>query len=172
MKNESVVPIVDTWHERVPKNGVLNETWHDRRNQDIASKTWADHFKCDVHTYPQLWPVDCYAFKGKRVLCMLELKGASRVRGVGYLNFRKYFNMLMATRVSDNFLQGIFCIYDPDGLHYIDIRELGKTYFPETAMVGYQIIKSQADIEPAFMIKKEWMKTIKVYKQIEINLGE
>ena len=76
--------------------------------------------------------------------------------------------MLMATRISDNFLQGIFCIYDPEGLHYLDIRELGKKYFPETSMVGYKIIKSQADIEPAFILKKEWMKTIKVYKQQQL----
>ena len=170
MEKETVVPIVDTWHERVPEDGVLNETWHDRRNQEIASNTWAEHFKCDVHTYPQLWPVDCYAFKDKKILCMLELKGASKSRGVGYLNFRKYFNMLMATRVSDNYLQGMFAIFDPVGLHYIDIRELGNKYFPETKMVGYLdfTLKSQADIEPAFMIKKEWMNTIKVYKQEEL----
>ena len=109
MEKETVAPIVDTWHERAPVDGVLNETWHDRRNQEIASSTWAEHFKCKVHTYPQLWPVDCYAFKERKILCMLELKGASRVRGVGYLNFRKYFNMIMATRISDNYLQGIFC---------------------------------------------------------------
>ena len=165
MTEEIIVPIVDTWHERAPEDGVLNETWHDRRNQEIASETWAKHFKCKVHTYPQLWPVDCYAFRERKVLCMLELKGASRVRGVGYLNFRKYFNMLMATRVSDNFLHGIFAIFDPEGIHYLDIRDLGNKYFPETKMVGYKEIKSQADIEPAFMLKKEWMKTIKVYKQ-------
>ena len=35
-------------------------------------------------------------------------------------------------------------------------------------MVGYKQIKSQADIEPAFMIKKEWMKTFKVYEQEEL----
>ena len=168
MEKETVAPIVDTWHERVPADGVLNETWHDRRNQEIASSTWAKHFKCKVHTYPQLWPVDCYAFKERDILCMLELKGASKVRGIGYLNFRKYFNLLMATRVSDNYLQGIFAIYDPDGLHYIDIRKLGNEYFPRTAMVGYFNLKSPADIEPAFIIKKEWMKTIKVYKQEEL----
>ena len=168
MSEEAFVPTVDVWHERVPEDGVLNETWHDRINQTKGSEAWAKHFDCEVHTYPQLWPVDCYAFKGKRILCLLELKGASRERDVGFLNFRKYFNMLMATRVSDNYLQGIFAIFDPAGLHYLDIRELGNKYFPETKMVGYKQIKSQADIEPAFMIKKEWMKTFKVYKQEEL----
>ena len=168
MSESIYIPKVDTWHERVPENGVLNETWHDRINQTKGAEAWAKHFNCDVHTYPQLWPVDCYAFRDKKVLCLLELKGASRERDVGFLNFRKYFNMIMATRVSDNYLQGIFAIFDPAGLHYLDVRELGNKYFPETKMVGYYISKSQADIEPAVMIKKEWMKTFKVYKQEEL----
>ena len=170
MSEEAFVPTVDVWHERVPEDGVLNETWNDRANQTKGSEAWAKHFNCRVHTYPQLWPVDCYAFRDKKILCLLEIKGASKERDIGFLNFRKYFNMLMATRVSDNYLQGMFSIFDPAGLHYIDIRELGNKYFPETRMVGYPDfqLKSQADIEPAFMIKKEWMKTIKVYKQEEL----
>ena len=168
MSEEAFVPTVDVWHERVPEDGVLNETWNDRENQTKGSEAWAKHFDCKVHTYPQLWPVDCYAFRDKEILCLLEIKGASRERDIGFLNFRKYFNMLMATRVSDNYLQGMFAIFDPAGLHYIDIRELGSKYFPKTRMVGYYVSKSPADIEPAFMIKKEWMKTIKVYKQEEL----
>ena len=168
MSEEAFVPTVDVWHERVPEDGVLNETWNDRVNQTKASEAWAKHFNCKVHTYPQLWPVDCYAFKEREILCLLEIKGAKVERDVGFLNFRKYFNMIMATRVSDNYLKGIFSIFDPAGLHYIDVRELGNKYFPKTKMVGYFVNKSQADIEPAFMIKKEWMKTIKVYKQEEL----
>ena len=80
MSESIYIPKVDTWHERVPTNGVLNETWHDRINQNKGAEAWAKHFNCDVHTYPQLWPVDCYAFRDKKVLCLLELKGASRER--------------------------------------------------------------------------------------------
>ena len=168
MSKEEFVPTVDVWHERVPEDGVLNETWNDRINQTKGSEAWANHFDCKVHTYPQLWPVDCYAFKDKEILCLLEIKGAKIERSIGFLNFRKYFNMLMAIRVSDNYLAGNFAVFDPAGLHYINIRDLGNKYFPETKMVGYYNLKSPADIEPAFMIKKEWMKTIKVYKQEEL----
>ena len=151
-------PIVDVFHERTPENGVLNETWNDRKNQTTATKVFAKKMKCKVHTYPQLWPVDGYAYREKKVLGMLEIKGASKVRNIGYLNFRKYINLRDATRVSNNSIPGYFVIYDDDGLHWIDIKELGVTVEVEMAMVGYTILKSQADIEPAFRIKKSDMK--------------
>ena len=155
-------PVVDVYHERVPENGVLNETWNDRKNQTTATRVFAEKMKCKVHTYPQLWPVDGYAYKEKRVMGMLEIKGASKVRDIGYLNFRKYINLRDATRVSNNNIPGFFVIYDDDGLHWIDIKELGVKIQVEMAMVGYTILKSQADIEPAFQIKKSDMKHMDV----------
>ena len=117
---------------------------------------------CKVHTYPQLWPVDGYAFKERDVLGMLEIKGASKVRDIGYLNFRKYMNLRDATRISSNNIPGYLVIYDDDGLHWIDVKEIGVTIQVEMAMVGYTILKSQADIEPAFKINKADMHHIDV----------
>ena len=155
-------PVVDVYHERTPENGVLNETWNDRKNQTRATEIFAEKMNCKVHTYPQLWPVDGYAYREKRVLGMLEIKGAGKVRNIGYLNFRKYINLRDATRVSNNSIPGYFAIYDAEGLHWIDIKELGTTVQVEMAMVGYTILKSQADIEPAFRIKKSDMHLIKI----------
>ena len=59
MEKETVAPIVDTWHERVPEDGVLNETWHDRRNQEIASKTWAE--RCRLNNQKNLQTYEQYA---------------------------------------------------------------------------------------------------------------
>ena len=155
-------PVVDVYHERTPENGVLNETWNDKKNQTIATKVFAEKMDCKVHTYPQLWPVDGYAFKERKVLGMLEIKGASKVRDIGYLNFRKYLNLRDATRYSNNNIPGYFVIYDGDGLHWIDIKELGTTVQVKMAIVGYVNLKSQADIEPAFQIKKSDMHLIKI----------
>ena len=155
-------PIVDVFHERTPVNGVLNETWNDRKNQTTATRVFAEKMNCKVHTYPQLWPVDGYAYRGRKVLGMLEIKGASKVRDIGYLNFRKYINLRDATRVSNNSIPGYLAIYDDEGLHWIDVKELGVTVQVEMAMVGYTILKSQADIEPAFRIKKSDMTLIKI----------
>ena len=155
-------PVVDVFHERTPVNGVLNETWNDKKNQTIATKVFAEKMNCEVHTYPQLWPVDGYAYRGKKVLGMLEIKGASKVRDIGYLNFRKYINLRDATRISNNSIPGYLAIYDDEGLHWIDVKELGVTVQVEMAMVGYTILKSQADIEPAFRIKKSDMHLIKI----------
>ena len=118
-------PIVDVFHERTPENGVLNETWNDRKNQTTATKVFAEKMNCQVHTYPQLWPVDGYAYRGRKVLGMLEIKGASKVRDIGYLNFRKYINLRDATRISNNSIPGYLAIYDDEGLHWIDVKELG-----------------------------------------------
>ena len=155
-------PVVDVFHERTPENGVLNETWNDKKNQTMATKVFAEKMDCEVHTYPQLWPVDGYAFKGRDVKGMLEIKGASKVRDIGYLNLRKYMNLRDATRISTNNIPGYFVIYDAEGLHWIDVKELGVTVQVEMAMVGYTILKSQADIEPAFRIKKSDMTLIKI----------
>ena len=107
-------PVVDVFHERTPENGVLNETWNDRKNQTTATKVFAEKMNCEVHTYPQLWPVDGYAYRNKKVLGMLEIKGASKVRDIGYLNFRKYINLRDATRVSNNNIPGYLAIYDDE----------------------------------------------------------
>ena len=155
-------PVVDVFHERTPENGVLNETWNDRKNQTTATKVFAEKMNCKVHTYPQLWPVDGYAYRNKKVLGMLEIKGASKVRDIGYLNFRKYINLRDATRISNNSIPGYLAIYDDEGLHWIDVKELGVTVKVEMAIVGYTILKSQADIEPAFRIKKSDMTLIKI----------
>ena len=155
-------PVVDVFHERTPVNGVLNETWNDRKNQTTATKVFAEKMNCEVHTYPQLWPVDGYAYRGRQVLGMLEIKGASKVRDIGYLNLRKYMNLRDATRISNNSIPGYLAIYDDEGLHWIDVKELGVTVQVEMAIVGYTILKSQADIEPAFVIKKSDMTLIKI----------
>ena len=155
-------PVVDVFHERTPENGVLNETWNDKKNQTRATKVFAEKMNCQVHTYPQLWPVDGYAYRGRKVLGMLEIKGASKVRDIGYLNFRKYINLRDATRISNNSIPGYLAIYDDEGLHWIDVKELGVTVKVEMAIVGYTILKSQADIEPAFRIKKSDMHLIKI----------
>ena len=155
-------PIVDVYHERVPENGVLNETWNDKKNQKTATKVFAAKMDCEVHTYPQLWPVDGYAYKGKRVMGMLEIKGASVPRRIGFLNFRKYTALRDATRISTNNIPGYFVIYDAEGLHWIDVKELGVTVQVEMAIVGYVKLKSSADIEPAFQIKKSDMHLIKI----------
>jgi hypothetical protein len=155
-------PVVDVYHERVPENGVLNETWNDKKNQTTATKVFAKKMDCKVHTYPQLWPVDGYAFKGRDVLGMLEIKGASKVRDIGYLNLRKYMNLRDATRISSNNIPGFFVIYDDDGLHWIDVKDIGVTIEVKMAIVGYIELKSPADIEPAFQIKKSDMKHMDV----------
>ena len=155
-------PVVDVFHERTPVNGVLNETWNDRKNQTMATKVFAEKMDCEVHTYPQLWPVDGYAFKGRDVKGMLEIKGASKVRDIGYLNLRKYMNLRDATRISTNNIPGYFVIYDAEGLHWIDVKELGVTVQVKMAIVGYVKLKSSADIEPAFQIKKSDMTLIKI----------
>ena len=155
-------PVVDVFHERTPENGVLNETWNDKKNQTMATKVFAEKMDCEVHTYPQLWPVDGYAFKGRDVKGMLEIKGASKVRDIGYLNLRKYMNLRDATRISTNNIPGYFVIYDAEGLHWIDVKELGVTVQVEMAIVGYVKLKSSADIEPAFRIKKSDMHLIKI----------
>ena len=155
-------PVVDVYHERVPENGVLNETWNDKKNQTTAARVFAEKMKCEVHTYPQLWPVDGYAYNKRDVLGMLEIKGASKVRDIGYLNLRKYMNLRDATRISSNNIPGFFVIYDDDGLHWIDVKELGVTIEVKMAIVGYIELKSPADIEPAFQIKKSDMKHMDV----------
>ena len=154
--------VVDIYHERTPENGVLNETWNDKKNQTTATKVFEKKMDCKVHTYPQLWPVDGYAYKGKKVMGMLEIKGASVPRSIGFLNYRKYTSLRDATRISTNNIPGYFVIYDEHGLHWIDIKNIGVTIQVEMAMVGYTILKSQADIEPAFKIKKEDMHHIDV----------
>ena len=155
-------PVVDVYHERVPENGVLNETWNDKKNQTTATKVFEKKMDCKVHTYPQLWPVDGYAYKGKKVMGMLEIKGASVPRSIGFLNYRKYTSLRDATRISTNNIPGYFVIYDEHGLQWIDVKDIGVTIQVEMAMVGYTILKSQADIEPAFKIKKEDMHHIDV----------
>lgn len=71
----------------------------DSKVEREVEKLLEEKWKCKIHRFARLDPLDRYAVKDGRTVCFLEIKGRGHPKGkfpTAYFNIRKYFHLLNA----------------------------------------------------------------------------
>ena len=123
---------------------------HEEEVAQIIGRAW----RCQVHEYGRLAPIDYYAERDGRLVGLLELKSRTHVHDkypTVFLNSRKWLVLTMASLGMA--VPGIFVVRFIDGLYWIPIAQVDAR---NITMGGTKkIVKSRTDIEPVIEVPIE-----------------
>jgi hypothetical protein len=133
---------------------------YDKENEEAVCKLLSEKWKCEIHPFGRLCPLDFYALKDGRLVGVLELKSKSYPHDkykVAYLNVRKWLALVLA----ENGLgcPGIFVVKFSNEVRFIPVAKVNAS----KVKIGgcKEIVKSHTDIEPVIEVPVMSMSVIK-----------
>jgi len=132
----------------------------DKQNEDEAAAAIEAAWRCELHKFGRLCPIDYYALRDGRMVGLLEVKSRTHPRGrypTVFLNVRKWLVLRMGELGMA--VPAIFVVKFTDGLYSIPIADVDAR---RLSMGGTQErVKSDIDIEPVIEIPIPELKEIR-----------
>lgn len=144
-------------HERANGDGSpLFANDYDQASEGVIRDRLAAIWRCSVHPFGRLCPVDFYAIRDGRLVGVLELKTRTHDAGrypTVFLNVRKWLALTMAANGLG--CPAVFVVRFTDSLRHIPVAEVdaGQVRIGGTN----RIVKSHTDIEPVIEVPIEAM---------------
>lgn len=134
-------------------------TKKDRKNEIRIAKLVESRWKCQLHPFGPLSPIDWYATRHGRVVSVLEAKTRSHSSTkfpTVFLNVRKWLSLLLTQNGLG--VPAIFIVLFTDGAKYILVNQVEAS----NVRIGgcSQIVKSSSDREPVIEVPVRKMKSL------------
>lgn len=132
----------------------------DERNEREVAKLIESAWKCNLHSWGTLTPVDWWAERDGRIVGYLELKARcheSNKYPTVFLNLRKWLSLLLLQQTGH---PSFFVVRFLDGVYWISINQVD----PLKVKIGgcKRIVESRNDVEPMIEIPISSMKKLSV----------
>lgn len=132
---------------------------HDKANETAFAGLVSQAWRCEMHPFGRLCPVDYYAVRDGRLSGVLELKSRSHASDrfpTVFLNVRKWLALQMASVGLG--VPAVFSVQFADGPRWIRVDEIDAR---QHAIGGtMRPIKSRSDIEPVILVPVDTMKPL------------
>lgn len=131
----------------------------DKANEAETCKILSELWKCQIHPFGRLCPVDFYAVRDGRLVGVLELKSRthpSTQYPTVFLNCRKWLALILAQTGLG--CPAVFVVRFTDGLRYAPLAAIDASRIRIGGTA--QIVKSSTDIEPVIEVPVCKMKKI------------
>lgn len=135
------------------------KTEEDSRNENQVARQLEEAWRCTLHPFGKLAPVDWFAQRDGRIVGLVELKSrshpSSRFDSV-FLNVRKWFALQLGALGLGT--PAIFVVQFTDGLRWVPVGEIDAT----KQRIGgtTRIVKAVSDIEPVIDVPIALMRVI------------
>ena len=100
----------------------------DKQYEDETAEIIEQAWRCQIHKFGQLAPIDYYAIRDGRMVGLLELKSRSHAHGkypTVFLNVRKWLALVMGA--AGMAVPAMFIVRFTNGLYYIPVAEVDAT---------------------------------------------
>jgi hypothetical protein len=111
-----------------PDGGRMWTTQEDRKNEDEVIALLEKAWKCAVHRFGALSPIDFFALRNESMVAVMELKTRSHEHGrypTVFLSVRKWLALTLAS-VGLN-VRALFVVKFTNGVYYIDLKDVDAT---------------------------------------------
>jgi hypothetical protein len=127
------------------------KTAGDEDNERTVAAVVEAAWRCELHSFGRLSPIDWYATRQGRVVGVLELKArthASDRYGTVFLNVRKWLALLLASNGLG--CPAVFAVKFTDHTMWVNVAEIAT----DNLRVGgcRTIVKARSDVEPVIEV--------------------
>jgi hypothetical protein len=135
------------------------KTADDERNErDVAAVVEAV-WRCELHSFGRLSPVDWYATRAGRLVGVLELKSRTHPHdryGTVFLNVRKWLALVLAATGLG--CPAVFAVKFTDHTRWIDVADVDI----RNARIGgcRTVVKARSDVEPVIEVPVSAMRPL------------
>jgi hypothetical protein len=134
-------------------------TLQDERNEADAARLLEAHWKCELHLFGKLSPIDWYATRHGRIVAVAELKTRTHPSGrfpTVFLNVRKWLALSLAETGLG--VPALFAVSFTDGVFYVRNAEVDAS---QVRIGGCsRVVKSSSDVEPVIEVPLELMRRV------------
>ena len=132
---------------------------YDQANESAVSRAVEVAWKCELHHFGRLCPLDFYATRHGRLVGVLELKSRAHASGkypTVFLNVRKWIALMLAQTGLG--APAIFVVKFLDCVRFIPVAQVdaSRVRIGGTA----RIVKSHTDVEPVIEVPIDGMKLL------------
>lgn len=128
-------------------------TKEDEANEQDVAREIERAWKCTLHKFAMLSPIDFYALRDGQIKGLVEIKNRSHASTTYpnvYLNVRKWLALQMGSVGMG--VQAVFVVRFTDETRFIDMRDVDASKFRMGGVVKDRAIKSRADWEPVIEV--------------------
>jgi hypothetical protein len=131
----------------------------DTANEALAQSRIESAWKCELHRFAELSPIDWYATRHGRVVAFVELKSRSHPVGkfpTVFLNLRKWTSLMLA-QVGHG-APALFAVQWTNALRWVPVASIDASKM--TIGGTMRVVKSRGDIEPVILVPVETMREV------------
>ena len=132
---------------------------YDQENEERARVVIEAAWKCELHRFGRLCPIDFYALRHGRLVGFVEVKSRTHESGrydTVFLNVRKWLALIMAEIGCG--APAIFVANFTDTMKFVRVAEIDARRFKIGGAA--QIVKSHSDIEPVIEVPVSAMRAV------------